>query len=92
MTVARGFFFLWMVTVGIGCGALLAIVPVAGNFIVRPYFWPLIAVALFDGATALSGRAPTQALSLPARAVGFVAAMLIMIGIAIATGTSVQWF
>jgi hypothetical protein len=55
MTVDR-IFFVYMVLVGIAAGAILVAAPQVQNFAIKPYFWVLIAVGLFDGGLYLLGR------------------------------------
>jgi hypothetical protein len=55
MTVDR-IFFVYMVLVGIAAGAILVAAPQVQNFVIKPYFWILIAVGLFDGGIYLLGR------------------------------------
>ena len=45
MTVDR-IFFVYMVLVGIATGAILVAAPQVQNFVIKPYFWILIAVGL----------------------------------------------
>ena len=48
-----------MALVGIAAGAVLVAVPQAQDFFIKPYFWVLIAVGLFDvGAYLRGGNAP----------------------------------
>ena len=62
-----------MVLVGIVAGAILVAAPQVQNFAIKPYFWVLIAVGLFDGGIYLLGRtAPGQMLTMGARLAGFV--------------------
>jgi len=55
MTVDR-IFFVYMVLVGIAAGAILVAAPQVQNCAIKPYFWVLIAVGLFDGGLYLLGR------------------------------------
>jgi hypothetical protein len=55
MTVDR-IFFIYMVLVGIAAGAILVAAPQVQDFVIKPYFWILIAVGLFDGGIYLLGR------------------------------------
>ena len=49
-------------------GAILVAAPQVQDFVIKPYFWVLIAVGLFDGGIYLLGRtAPGQMLTMKAR-------------------------
>src|SRR5262245_853186 len=79
MTVDR-IFFVYMVLVGIAAGAILVAAPQVQNFAIKPYFWVLIAVGLFDGGLYLLGRtAPGQMLTMGARLAGFVFGIVMMV-------------
>jgi hypothetical protein len=92
VTVDR-IFFVFMVLVGIAAGAILVAVPQAQNFAIKPYFWILIAVGLFDGGLYLSGRTtPGQMLSMGARLAGFVFGIVMMVVIPAIAGAPVRFF
>ena len=92
MTVDR-VFFVYMVVVGTAVGALLVAAPQAQNFVIKPYFWILIAVALFDGGNYLLGRtAPGQILTMSARLAGFVFGVVLMVVIPMWAGAPVKFF
>ena len=42
-------FFVYMALAGAAAGAILVAAPHVQDFIIKPYFWVLIAVGLFDG-------------------------------------------
>jgi hypothetical protein len=92
VTVDR-IFFAFMVLVGIAAGAILVAVPQAQSFVIKPYFWILIAVGLFDGGLYLSGRTPPgQMLSMGARLAGFVFGIVMMVVIPAIAGVPVRFF
>ena len=47
MTLDR-IFFGYMALVGVATGAILVIAPFVQDFVIKPYFWILIAVGVFD--------------------------------------------
>ena len=82
-----------MVLVGAAAGAILVVVPQAQNFAVKPYFWVLIAVGLFDGAIYLLGRAVSgPMLTMNARLAGFVIGIVLMVVIPTLAGAPVLFF
>jgi len=92
MTVDR-IFFVYMVLVGIAAGAILVAAPQVQNFAVKPYFWVLIAVGLFDGGLyLLVRRAPGQMLTMGARLAGFVFGIVMMVVIPAIAGAPVRFF
>jgi len=92
MTVDR-IFFVYMVLVGIAAGAILVAAPQVQNFTIKPYFWVLIAVGLFDGGLYLFGRtAPGQMLTMGARLAGFVFGIVMMVVIPAIAGAPVRFF
>ena len=92
MTVDR-IFTGYMVLVGVATGALLVAAPQVQNFFIKPYFWVLIAVALFDGANFLLGRTgPGQMLTMGTRAAGFVIGIVLMVVIPSLAGAPVKFF
>ena len=92
MTVDR-IFFVYMVLVGIATGAILVAAPQAQNFVIKPYFWILIAVGLFDGGIYLLGRtAPGRMLTMGARLAGFVFGIVMMVVIPSIAGAPVRFF
>ena len=91
VTVDR-IFFVYMVLVGVAAGAILVAVPQVQNSAIKPYFWILIAVGLFDGGLYVAGRtAPGQMLSMGARLVGFVFGIVMMVVIPAIAGAPVQF-
>ena len=85
-------FYLYIGLVGIAAGALLTYMPAAGDFALKPYFWILIAVGLFDVGAYLRGRgAPGTMLPMPARLVGFGLGLAFMIGVTMMSGAPVKF-
>jgi hypothetical protein len=86
-------FFGYMVLVGAAVGAILVAAPQAQDFAIKPYFWVLIAVGLFDGGIYLLGRTgPGQMLSMAARLAGFVFGIVLMVVIPTLAGAPVRFF
>jgi hypothetical protein len=82
-----------MLLVGISAGAILVAAPQIQNFAVKPYFWVLIAVGLFDSGLYLLGRtAPGQMLTIGARMAGFVFGIVMIVVIPAIAGASVRFF
>src|SRR4029078_6236643 len=92
MTVDR-IFFIYMVGVAIAAGAILVAAPQVQDFVIKPYFWILIAVGLFDGGIYLLGRtAPGRMLTMGARLAGFVFGIVMMVVIPSIAGAPVRFF
>ena len=93
MTIDKVFFG-YMALVGIAWGAVLVIAPAVGDFWLKPYFWVVIAVALFDGAAYLRSRSKSGAamLSMEARLLGFLIGIVLMVAIPTLAGSSARFF
>jgi hypothetical protein len=81
-------FLAYMTLVGIVSGTILVIAPQAGEFFIKPYFWVLIAVAVFEGGAAIYRRsAPVEILTTQARFIGFVIGSVLMVAIPTLAGS-----
>ncbi|HKA80997.1 MAG TPA: hypothetical protein VKD43_13240, partial [Xanthobacteraceae bacterium] len=77
----------------IAIGAILVAVPRVQDFVIKPYFWVLIAVALFDVATYLYAKnAPGTMITMQARLLGFVIGVVLMVVIPTLAGSSSRFF
>lgn len=87
-------FFGYMAVVGILTGVILIISPGAGDGWFKPYFWVLIAVALFDGAALLLRQAGQSAawVSMEAKLLGFVIGIVLMVAIPSFAGSPARFF
>ncbi len=86
MTIDR-IFYLYMVLMGAAAGAVLATVPRAHEFSIKPFFWILIAVGLFDGVLLLrASRSEGPMLTMNMRVIGFGIGIALMIAIALLAG------
>jgi len=92
MTIDR-IFFGYMALAGVAAGAILVAAPRAQDFFIKPYFWVLIAIVLFDVRVYLHGRsAPRTMLTMGARLLGFVTGILLMVTIPTLAGSPVRFF
>ena len=91
MTVDK-IFFAYMALVGVAAGVLLVVYPAAGDFWLKPYFWILIAVGLFDVGAMLRGQAPGTTLSMQARVFGFIIGVAALVIVPTLAGSSVEFF
>jgi hypothetical protein len=92
MTIDRSF-LAYMVLIGALAGLALVLAPQLQNSVIKPYFWILIAVGLFDGGNYLLGRtAAGQMVTMSARLAGFVIGVVVMVAIPTITGTPVKFF
>ena len=92
MTLDR-LFFLYMALVGAGSGAVLVAAPRLQDVWIKPYFWVVIAVVLFDGGVYLMRRnAPGAMLSMNARLLGFVIGVVLLVAVPTLAGAPVRFF
>jgi hypothetical protein len=83
----------FMIVVGAAVGIALVIAPDLRNFRVSPYFWVLIAMAIFELLAFARGRgAPGTVVAMEARLLGFVLAIVLMIVIPIIAGSPAKLF
>jgi hypothetical protein len=89
----RHIFLAYMAAVGLAAGAIIVAAPEVTAFWLKPWFWVLIAVAVFDGALFLISRAaPTAMLPMDARMLGFVIGALLMLAIPTMAGAPANLF
>jgi hypothetical protein len=92
MTIDR-IFFGYMALAGAAAGALLVAAPQLQDFWIKPYFWVMIAVALFDlGIYLIRRKAPEKILSMNARLIGFVVGIVLLVLIPTLAGSPAQFF
>lgn len=92
MTIDR-LFLGYMTLVGILVGAVLVAAPQLDDYFIKPYFWVLIAVALFEGGVYFVRRnAPGPMLSTQARLLGFVIGIVLMVVIPTLAGSPARFF
>jgi hypothetical protein len=92
MTTDR-IFFGYMVLVGAATGALLLAAPQLQDFAVKPYFWILIAIGLFEFGVYLRGHnAPGTVLTMHARLIGFLIGIVLMVVIPMLAGAPMRFF
>jgi len=87
-------FFGYMTLVGVVTGATLVAMPAAGDGWLKPYFWVLIAVGLFDVTILLlqQSRPVTPTLGMDARLLGFVLGIVLMIVIPKLAGSDARLY
>jgi hypothetical protein len=92
MTTARLFIF-YSFVVGLAVGGVLVWVPQSRTIGLEPYFWVLIALALFEViAFTRRGQVSGPPVSMPVRIAGFVIALVLMYVIPLAAGVEVKYF
>lgn len=92
MTIDR-IFLAFMALCGIAAGAILVVAPESRDLRITPYFWVLIAMALFELALFARGRgAPGTTISIEARLFGLVLAIVLMVTLPIAAGSPGRLF
>ncbi len=86
-------FLLFMGIVGAAVGLILVLVPHSRDFRLPPYFWVLIAMAVFELVVFARARGSAGTLvTMEARIAGFVLAIVLMIAIPAAFGLPVSLF
>lgn len=86
-------FIAFALVVGIAVGGVIVLVPQSRAIGLAPYFWVLIAFALFEGAIyARRGGPAGPAISMQTRIVGFAIALALMFFIPLAAGIEVKMF
>lgn len=91
MTIDRVFYG-YMVLVGVLIGAILVAAPQVGDFFIKPYFWVLIAVGLFEAGTSLYRRnTPGETLTIQARMIGFGIGIALMVVVPTLAGSPARF-
>ena len=81
MTIDR-MFIAFMTLCGLATAGVLVLFPQSREFRIAPYFWVLIAMAVFEGIAYARGRgAPGTVIEMDARLIGFAIAIALMLGI-----------
>lgn len=81
-----------MALVGVVTGAVLVIAPQIQEFVIKPYFWILIAVGLFDVAVYALGRTSAATmLTMNVRLIGFTIGIVLMVVIPMLAGAPVRF-
>ena len=85
-------FYGYMTLIGVVTGAILVAAPQLGDFVIKPYFWVLIAVALFEVGTALYRQnTPGAMLTVHARIIGFVIGIVLMVAVPMLAGSPARF-
>lgn len=83
----------FMIVAGLAADALLVARPELRDFRISPYFWLLIAMALFEFAAFARGRgAPGTMIAMEIRLLGFVLAVVLMILVPVLAGSPGRLF
>jgi hypothetical protein len=86
-------FIAFAIIVGAACGGVIVLVPQSRTIGLAPYFWVLIAFALFEAIVHLRrGLAAGPAVTMPARLIGFAIALALMVLIPMAAGIELTIF
>ena len=92
MTIDR-IFLAFMAACGIAAGIVLIAAPEARNMRIAPYFWVLIAMALFELASYARGRgAVGTTISIEARLLGLVIGVVLMVLLPVLAGSPGKLF
>jgi hypothetical protein len=86
-------FLVFAVLVGVAVGGVIVLVPQSRSIGLAPYFWVLIAFALFEGiAIYRRGGGMSPPISMPTRLIGFALALGLMVLIPWAAGAELKLF
>jgi len=86
-------FLAFMGVIGAAVGIILVVKPETRDYRISPYFWVLLAMALFELLAFARGRgAPGTAVTMDVRVSGFLMAIVLMVVIPIVAGSSVRLF
>jgi hypothetical protein len=86
-------FLIFAIIVGIVAGGVLVLVPQSRSIGLEPYFWVLIAFAMFEGVAYLRrGSAAGPPITMQTRIIGFVIALALTFLIPMAAGIEVRMF
>jgi hypothetical protein len=86
-------FFVYMAVVGFAAAVILTVAPQTGDFFIKPYFWVLIGLAIFDLACYLRGQGvPGTMIGMDARLLGLVIGVVAMVALKTITGTPASVF
>jgi hypothetical protein len=91
MDISR-IFLIFAVLVGVASGATLVLAPKSRDIGLEPYFWVLIAFALFELAVYVRRGGGAPPLTMNTRIVGFFVALILMFLIPAAAGVEVKYF
>ena len=81
------------ILVGVAVGGIIVLVPQSRTIGLAPYFWVLIAFALFEGIVHWRrGMAAGPPVTMPARLIGFAIALALMFLIPMAAGIEMKIF
>ncbi len=84
-------FLVFAFIVGVAVGGVIVLVPQSRDLSLAPYFWVLIAFALFEGMSHLRRGSPAApAIAMQTRIIGFVIALALMFLIPMAAGIQVK--
>jgi hypothetical protein len=86
-------FLVFAIFVGIASGGIIVLVPQSRNIGLQPYFWVLIAIALFELVAFLRrGGAGGPPISMQTRIIGFLIALALAFLIPMGAGLQVKMF
>ncbi len=92
MTTIAKIFFGYMTLVGLACGGVLVMWPQSADTWIKPYFWILIAVGLYDALLyAVMGGQPVGLMSMNVRVAGWVYGLAVMVLVTLAAGAKVNF-
>jgi hypothetical protein len=93
MTTINRLFLGFMIAAGLATGIVLVVAPQMRDFRIPPYFWVLIAMALFEFAAYARGRgAEGTMVGMEIRLLGFVLAIVLMVAIPVVAGSPGRLF
>lgn len=86
------FLFIYMAVIGLAAGAGVVLAPQIQDFWIKPFFWILIALLVFDvGAHLIVQAAPGTLIGMPARLIALAIGMVALMAIPVIAGVSVRF-
>jgi hypothetical protein len=93
LTPINRWFLGFMSVAGLAAGSALIAKPELRDFRISPYFWILIAMALFEFAAFARGRgAPGTMIAMEIRLLGFIVAVVLMVALPVIAGSPGRLF
>jgi len=92
MTRINQLLFAYMAAVGLAAGTGLVLAPQIQDFWIKPFFWILIALLIFDiGAHLVAQAAPGSLLTMPARLIALGIGIVAMMAIPAVAGVPIRF-
>jgi hypothetical protein len=91
VTVAR-IFLAYAIVVGLAVGGIFAFVPQSRTIGVAPFFWVMIAFAVFEGIAHVRGTSVGPPITMPTRLIGLAIALAMVVLVPLGAGAPINLF